>query len=188
MVSRCSADATSPEGVIATLERDARLLRRYRPDDGPIDRFVATLPPDSVAASVPCSLTDSLARFDEAIAAVPDDMKPAPDEKDLPEVYEHLVKHEWARWHRPLRRYLASKAFASWTAYQGRGVLSVVRGLEAALALVRVEAARECRNAGRALDRALLLEAFRGADFLLNHLAAGDELAEAWSRAEQAGG
>ena len=185
MVSRCAADATSPESVVATLERDARLLRRYRADDGPIDRFVASLPPDSVAASVPSSLTDSLARFDEAIAAVPDDMKPAPDEKDLPEVYEHLVKHEWARWHRPLKRYLASKAFASWTAYQGRGVLSVVRGLEAALALVRVEAARECRNAGRALDRALLLEAFRGADFLLNHLAAGDELAEAWSRAEQ---
>jgi hypothetical protein len=83
-----------------------------------------------------------------------------------------------------LKRYLASKAFASWTAYQGRGVLSVVRGLEAALALVRVEAARQCRNAGRALDRALLLEAFRDADFLLNHLAAGDALAESWSRAE----
>jgi hypothetical protein len=62
--------------------------------------------------------------------------------------------------------------------------LSVVRGLEAALALVRVEAARQCRNAGRALDRALLLEAFRDADFLLNHLAAGDALAESWSRAE----
>jgi hypothetical protein len=184
MVARCAADATSPEDVVATLERDARILRRYRPGAGPIDRFVASLPADTVASPVPSSLTESLERFDEAIAAVPDDMKPPADENALPEAYEHLVKEAWRRWHQPLKRYLASKAFASWTAYQGRGVLSVVRGLEAALALVRVEAARQCRNTGRPLDRALLLEAFRDADFVLNHLAAGDELAEKWSQAE----
>jgi hypothetical protein len=185
MVARCAADAMSPEDVVATLERDARILRRYRLDAGPIDLFVASLPTDTVASPVPSSLTDSLERFDEAVAAVPDDMKPPVDESGLPDAYERLVRDAWPRWSQPLRRYLASKAFASWTAYQGRGVLSVVRGLEAALALVRVEAARQCRNAGRALDRALLLEAFRDADFLLNHLAAGDELAERWSQAEQ---
>jgi hypothetical protein len=184
MVARCATDATSPEDVVATLERDARILRRYRADAGPIDQFVASLPTDAVARPVPSSLTDSLERFDEAIAAVPDDMKPPADENGLPDAYEHLVKDAWPRWRQPLKRYLASKAFASWTAYQGRGVLTVVRGLEAAIALVRVEAARQCRNAGRALDRALLLEAFRDADFLLNHLAAGDALAESWSRAE----
>jgi hypothetical protein len=184
MVARCAADATSPEDVVATLERDARILRRYRPDTGPIDRFVASLPADAVAGPVPSSLADSLERFDEAVGAVPDDMKPLPDENGLSDAYEHLVKDTWPCWHKPLKRYLASKAFASWTAYQGRGILSVVRGLEAALALVRVEAARQCRNTGRALDRALLLEAFRDADFLLNHLAAGDALAESWSRAE----
>jgi hypothetical protein len=63
-------------------------------------------------------------------------------------------------------------------------VLSVVRGLEAALALVRVEAARQCRDAGRALDADLLREAFRYADFVLNHLAVGDQLAETWSTVE----
>jgi hypothetical protein len=59
-----------------------------------------------------------------------------------------------------------------------------VRGLEAALAIVSVEAARECRNAGRALDAPLLTQAIRASDFLLNHLAIGDTLAEAWSRVE----
>jgi hypothetical protein len=112
-------------------------------------------------------------------------MKPPPDEHGLPDAYVHFVKDEWDTWQAPLRRYLAAKAFASWTAYQGRGVLSIVRGLEAALALVRVEAARQCRNAASVLNGDLLREAFRAADFLLNHLAAGDELAEAWSRAEQ---
>ena len=56
---------------------------------------------------------------------------------------------------------------------------------EAALALVRVEAARQCRDANVPLDADRLKEAIRGADFLLNHLATGDALAEAWSAAEQ---
>jgi hypothetical protein len=34
------------------------------------------------------------------------------------------------------------------------------------------------------LDTDLLREAFRQADFALNHLAAGDELADAWSKVE----
>jgi len=49
---------------------------------------------------------------------------------------------------------------------------------------VRVEAARQCRDAARALDAELLLEAFRGADFILNHLAVGEDLADNWSRVE----
>jgi hypothetical protein len=63
-------------------------------------------------------------------------------------------------------------------------VLSIVRGVDAALSLVRVEAARQCRDASRPLDAALLLEAFRAADFILNHLAVGEELATQWSRVE----
>ena len=62
---------------------------------------------------------------------------------------------------------------------------TLVRGLEAALALVRVEAARQCRDARRNLDAALLLEAFRSADFALNHLAVGEDLAAAWSVVER---
>ena len=90
----------------------------------------------------------------------------------------------WGEWSTPLRRYLAAKAFASWTAYQGRGLSTIVRGLQVALALVRVEAARACRDARRPLDRELLLEAFREADFILNHLAVGEDLALEWSKAE----
>ena len=116
--------------------------------------------------------------------AVPDDMKPEPDEDRLADVYLVAVAPQWTQWDAPLRRYLATKAFASWTAYQGRGLLTVVRGLEVALALVRVEAARECRDQRRQLDADLLKEAFRQADFALNHLAVGDELARLWSRVE----
>lgn len=160
MVARCAAEALSPESVIATLERDARLLRQYRPGNGSLAEAVARLPEPGVGAQPPPALAASLDRHREAMGAVPDGFEPRPDEGGLP------------------------KAFASWTAYQGRGVLTIVRGLEAALALVRVEAARQCRDAGRAHDADLLREAFRQADFILNHLAVSEDLARAWSRVE----
>jgi hypothetical protein len=111
-------------------------------------------------------------------------LRPDPDEGGLREAYACAVRAEWFAWHTPLKRYLAAKAFASWTAYQGRGVATIVRGLEAALALVRVEAARQCRNARAPLDADRLKEAIRQADFILNHLAVGEELATAWSSVE----
>jgi len=40
------------------------------------------------------------------------------------------------------------------------------------------------RNAKRGLDADLLRDAFRCADFILNHLAVGEDLASAWSAVE----
>jgi hypothetical protein len=122
--------------------------------------------------------------FREVMAAVPEELRPQADENGLAAAFGELVAPAWSQYHAPLRRYLAAKAFASWTAYQGRGVLSIVQGLEAALALVRVEASRQCRDASRLLDAELLREAIRASDFALNHLAVGEELADAWSRVE----
>ena len=184
MVSRCADEAIPPESVIATLERDACALRNYTVGAGTLLDAVAALPGDSVAAPSHVDLGPSLALFAEVRRAVPDDLKPEPDEQRLPDVYVDAVAPEWRRWNAPLKRYLAAKAFASWTAYQGSGLLTVVRGLEAALGLVRVEVARQCRDQGRGLDADLLKEAFRQADFALNHLAVGEDLAEAWSRVE----
>jgi hypothetical protein len=108
-------------------------------------------------------------------------LKPEADEQDLEVAYGRFVLPAGRQFDRALTRYLAAKAFANWTAYQGRGITAIVRGLDAALALVRVEASRLCRNAGRPLDADLLKEAIRAADFALNHLAVGEDLAEAWS-------
>lgn len=185
MVRRCAHPSASPESIIATLTRDARLLRAYTPGTGSLLDAVAALPHDIVEAAPLRSLDESLALFAGVIAAVPDEFTPEPDEQMLPEAFEQYVAPEWAAWRAPVNRYLAAKAFASWTAYQGRGVLSIIRGLEAALGLVRVEAARQCRDRSRPLDAELLREAFRNADFLLNHLAGGEELAEGWSKAEE---
>jgi hypothetical protein len=184
MVGRCADVHERPESVLATLMRDADLLRRWRPGTLTLSEAVWELPHDVIDATREESLAPSLHLRDEVIAAVPDDLKPANDEEGLDEAWSSHVGVAWDEYRAPLNRFLAAKAFASWTAYQGRGVKTIVRGLEAALALVRVEAARQCRNAARLLDRELLLEAFRQADFALNHLAVGEDLAKAWSAVE----
>ena len=185
MVRRCADPSMSPESVIATLTRDARLLRAYTPGTGSLLDAIAALPGGVVEAPPQRALDESLAFFAGVIAAVPDEFTPEPDEQMLAEAFARYVVPAWPDWSAPVNRYLAAKAFASWTAYQGRGVLSIVRGIEAALGLVRVEAARQCRDRSRSLDAELLREAFRNADFLLNHLAGGEELAEGWSKAEE---
>lgn len=184
MVARCANVHQRPEAVLATLMRDAELLRRWRPGDVTLSEAVQQLPDDIREAAPGRELGPSLHLRDEVIAAVPDDLKPEKDEDGLDVAWREYVLPVWDDYRAPNVRYIAAKAFASWTAYQGRGVKSIVRGLEAALALVRVEAARHCRNASRPLDDALLLEAFRQADFALNHLAVGEDLAEAWSSVE----
>jgi hypothetical protein len=185
MVARCASGSVSAETVLATLVRDAAVLRAWRPGTRSLAEAVAALPRDTVAASIDISLDSSLACYAEAMRAVPDELKPPPDEHGLAQAFAEHVVPTWEAFAAPLNRYLAAKAFATWTAYQGRGVATIVQGLSCALALVRVEAARQCRDAGRSLDEKLLVEAIRWSDFILNHLAAGEELAESWSRAER---
>jgi Fe-S-cluster containining protein len=184
MVGRCADVQERPESVLATLMRDADLLRRWRPGSLTLSETVWELPHDVIEATPDEWLAPSLQLRDEVIAAVPDDLKPASDEEGLDGAWTRYVRAAWDDYRPPLNRFLAAKAFASWTAYQGRGVKTIVRGLAAALALVRVEAARHCRDASRPLDRDLLLDAFRQADFALNHLAVGEDLAKAWSVVE----
>jgi hypothetical protein len=185
MVARCAEDGISPEAALATLVRDARLLREWKPGGMELVDAVRDLPPYIEHRRPSTSaLEASLTLYEQVMDAVPEDLRPQSDESGLDTAFVDLVSPAWPRLHTPLNRYLAAKAFASWTAYQGRGIMTIVRGLEAALAVVRLESARQCRNARHALDAALLRDAFRSADFLLNHLAVGEDLAAAWSAAE----
>ncbi|MEQ1759767.1 MAG: hypothetical protein ABL986_15735 [Vicinamibacterales bacterium] len=184
MVRRCAVDDSSPEDVIATLARDAVSLLDFDPARESLLERVEGLSTASMSAAGPASLSGSLAHHAVAMRAVPDELKPEPDEDGLEAAYARFVQPVWREWSSPLKRYLAAKAFANWTAYQGTGILAIVCGLDAALALVRVEAARQCRDSGRALDEEQLCQAIRGADFILNHLAVGEDLAEAWSSSE----
>jgi Fe-S-cluster containining protein len=184
MVDRCATTDCSPETVLATLERDATLLRAWKPGGPALVDAVASLPQFPVPTEPAKTLDASLVLYNQVIQAIPDDLRQLLDEGRLDTAFDQHVRSGWPGFDVPLNRYLATKAFASWTAYQGRGVLTVVRGLEAALAIVRVECARLCRDAGRDLDAGSLRDAFRCADFILNHLAVGESLAQTWSSVE----
>jgi hypothetical protein len=183
LVARCADVSRRPDSVLATMRRDAAQLGSWVPGRQSLREAIAMLPIDVVDAEVQ-DLAASLAMHADVMAAVPDDLRPEPDEADLPAAYTAFVQPHWDRFRAPVNRFIAAKSFATWTAYQGRGVATIVRGIEAAIALVRVEASRLCRDARRPLDAELLLEAFRAADFALNHLAVGEDLAHAWSRVE----
>jgi Fe-S-cluster containining protein len=185
MVMQCAYGDRSPESVLATLERDARQLRTWKPGRMTLSEAVRDLPTQPAQAPAPPQTLDrAMGFYEQIMQAVPDDLRPPPDDRGLDVAFAELVRPMWPRFIVPLNRYVAAKAFASWTAYQGRGVASIVRGLEAALAVVRVESSRQCRTAKRRLDAELLRDAFRSADFLLNHLAVGEDLASAWSAVE----
>jgi Fe-S-cluster containining protein len=182
MVARCANTSVSVESILATLARDVERLHDFDPARDTLVGRIASLPPEVQPADAPVALRDSLAWMAGVLAAVPEDLRPVLDDTNLEAAYQVYVRPSWGEWQAPLRRYLAAKAFANWTAYQGRSLMAVVRGLTAAIALVRVEAARRCRDARITLDGETLREAIRQADFMLNHLAVGEELAATWSR------
>lgn len=68
-----------------------------------------------------------------------------------------------------IERFLAAKLFASWAAYQGNGVTAVRQAVRDAHARLEAEMATACREAGRALDAALLRNAIRQTDLYLLH-------------------
>lgn len=205
MVAAC---AMSPDTTmaLATIATAAERLRRWTPDDGAMEAFVARLAAageTDVAAlaryadvrssarrivldAIPESLQES-ARQDATPRLAPPTSHQAPGGEpirtpDRAAAASHraprtphvapAASHPGAE--TVIARYLAAKAFASWTAYQGRGVRTLVAELVLTDALVR-DLVRE----------RTLVEAIREADRLLVHLADRVPLLERLGRVER---
>lgn len=82
-----------------------------------------------------------------------------------------FVAPQWPAAGPVVRRYLAAKAFGAWATYQADAARGLVRWLQLSHDVLRVEAARACGDANRALDGDLLFIAVRQADLLLAHYA-----------------
>jgi len=197
----------TPEAVIARVSSVTERIRGWTPDAGPLGDAVAgaigaggareaTAPASAhrsvLAGSGGRGTPASAPRFAWMVEAhelvrgcIPAQWSTVPAPADLETVDARFVAPSWPSLARPVRFYLGARAFASWFAYQGHGLRTIVRFLEIALAVVRVEAARHAAAAGRPLDEALLAEAFRSADLLLAHLADPQELAHRCSEAEE---
>jgi Fe-S-cluster containining protein len=136
--------------------------------------------------SVDAALRDLRLACDHLRAWTPSDGPLVDRLKTLPEAgttASFPASEEEEAFIRPLCRYAAAKLFGSWCWYQGAGLRTVIRSVEAALAEVRAEA-RQARQHGRMLDRSILRESIRQADLRLVHLASREALAREWSTAE----
>ena len=190
----------SPESALRQLGSEIELLCAWRPDAGPITlpttTFAASAPGDDLTAEPPGemgsreSLTSPSLRlslretYDMVVACVPAGLNAPLLPRALEVVDRQRVAPGWPAFARTIRRYLATKAFASWIPWHAGGLRTWLASLEAALAVVRVEAARQCDVAGAPLDANRLLEAIRQADLLLVHKADSGTLAERLSLVE----
>jgi Fe-S-cluster containining protein len=208
-VSALAEEGRSAEDALGLLETAAEEARRWTPERGAFGVFFervlshrgvasalssrgapselgdegSAIPVDSSGPVTPKSLGMTVA-WELVAESVPHRaLLPAAPE-GLGEAEDRWVAPAWSSLARPIRRWLAAKAFASWLALQGEGLRTVVLGLRVALGVLRAEATRGCAEAGRALDAALLKEAFRRADLILVHLADPEALARRLSRSE----
>jgi hypothetical protein len=184
-VATLAREDLSPEAALARLERDAAAAAAWRTGDGAladhVGRLAAVLAGDTAPPLM--SFSDAMAGWHLAARSVPEGgMRPAAPDEALRAADAEWVAAAWPAHGRTIRRYLAAKAFASWCAVQGDGLLTAVSFLSLALATLRVEAARAAAGSKRPLDAPALKDAVRASDLLLVHLAAPEALAAALSR------
>jgi len=169
-VELLTRDAFAVTHAVASLTATTEALARWTPEKGDWEVFAVSVLAEPVA---PAALHDTRSLWDAVVAAVPDSSR-RPSFLSPPGADRELFDSpEWPL-AGPVKRYLAAKCFASWSAYQGEGLRTTARLIEAALAVLQVESAR---RADGPLERAALVEAVRRSDLLLVHLADPAELA-----------
>jgi hypothetical protein len=194
----------TPEQALARISAFTEELRRWTPADGSLSARFESLAAAEAEATGVGAVPDARAHaeaFSVVRASVPAGVEGGSDgSADRCAILDNFDRFDaafvapaWPAFSRPLRQFLAAHAFGNWCAYNGRGLRTVVRSLDVALKIVRVEAGLTCAKAGRhstppgatlgppqgrLLDEALLAEAFGAADLLLVHLADPTALAE----------
>ena len=183
---RLDREAHDVDAALHDLIAVGETLRVWTPADGPLAQRLQRIiesPASATARPLSAWRLDGEVRALTSSSAGP---VPAPalDAGEFTEAWTRWIEPEWRTFARPLCRYVAAKLCGNWCWYQGDGLRTVLRSVAAALAVVRVEAARQGRRHGRMLDRSLLRESVRQADLLLVHLSSREALARHWSAAE----
>jgi len=159
-----------PIDALRTIAGAADRLRQWTPSDGRMASFVR----DSIA-SPQSDGADPLARYIPFVNGAYDIVaRTIPDDLDRPTVAaDGTVRDDegWRMLWPVVRRYLAAKAFASWTAYQAQGVRALVAELAVAYGLLRRLTESHAARAGGCIDGARLYASIRDADHMLVHLA-----------------
>ena len=168
IVSTLAGDASVAD-QLAQIANAAETLRTWTPADGAFTDWVIRALESASADPTALQLYRAI-RTPDAYDALRQFGPPRPDAPPIPRRTRGSSLHDWNGEARVVRRYLASKAFASWSAYESRGIRTLVAELLVAEAVLRGECERAIEAAGRPLDRALMIEAIRQSDLFLVHL------------------
>ena len=185
---RCfGCDGLAPEAALVRLAFAGERIREWKPGAASLAttaRSACAAAQDVEPASRTIAPADAIRLFLAAVATVPEGLARPELPVDVDGLHARLVAPAWSRLSRPIRRYLAAKAFAAWSAYCGEGLRTQVALLAVALGVLAIESTRQAAREGRELNAEMLLEAIRQADFLLVHLASGDDLVRRFGRVE----
>ena len=171
-------DGRTPEAAVVALRMRSTQAGEWTASKGPMLEWLERIP-ENAGPSDAFDFAAAVATWRGIAARVPDSLRLAapplgPGAEPAPawgEAHVRLVAPHWAGLARPVRRYLAAKVFASWAAMHDEGLAAWCRAVETALAVLHVEATRQCIDTSAPLDAERLGEAFRRADLLLLHLA-----------------
>ncbi len=108
--------------------------------------------------------------YASVLRAVPPQHDPPALHATVEDTWRNLGAPAWSHYEHIVARYVASKAFGSWTAYQGRGARTLLAEMAVSAMVLQVEAARLCARLERGLDDEVMRDAIRAADWLLVHL------------------
>jgi hypothetical protein len=190
LVDRISSAPGDVETVLHRVADDAERLRVWNASEGSLLNWTRAV----IEGTAPDVAHDNYERYEPYTHAaayafvsgcVPDGL-PAPAlPDDFAAVDRLLVEPHWQRHSRIVKRYVATKGFGSWTAYQWRDVRTQVAELFASATILRVECARAAQRLQRPLDREILVEAVRASDLLLVHLADRDLMVDWLRKAER---
>lgn len=172
LVSRLASSSHSPCETLEHIAGAAERLREWTPACGPLTEWTELALTTSAVPPMPGFYSPCLGRagYAMAVACVPAGLAPPSIPDDWEDSDATLVSPAWHRHRDSVHRYVATKAFGAWSAYDGHGVRTQVAELLLAATVLRIECGRACARAGRGLDRELLVEAVRAADWLLVHL------------------
>jgi hypothetical protein len=188
LVVRTLSEEATAEQALERCARATEQLRGWKPSLGPLTPLVEAAFSQGAANDKAGGWTCQPGTLASLVrAAVPEGLAVEAPPLPVEQALARWVEPGWPRLAEAVRRYIASRVFANWCAWQGQGLRTVLASLGAALDVLRIEAARQCHAAARVLDEALLVEAIRSADLLILHLADREELARRLGVAEDPG-
>ena len=176
--------SAGPDAVaaLAALQEAGRTIRRWSPGGETLRNLVTRTMGAMTCSPVEDDPAADARRYALAVASVPRALLRAED-RTAGQVHSGEVSIICRDFDAVIRRYLASKLFASWWAYLGLDLVGVVEAIQVHRAVLRSRIARRLRLHDTPRD--IVVEAIRDSDLLMAHLSDSRALARLIAQTEQ---